>query len=342
MDYLGDIICLSLDSVIFGVCLKAYLRNKHALHSIENAPEFGIDKHLEVFLNKNSGKFPYIAVRGSVKALGPAIKSLNHPSISGVIQKLSIRDMSFREAHQDFGLTENQRTINEIFNSIPFALTSRRGDVEVEVIDALAAEILDLEVVSDRFDPSNLGFMDHMWGFFTGIRKRGLQTIEEILKEGAYITAVGEVQKDGGSLRIQPPTDGTPFFISTMPVNSLVRRLDEKVKYYGWISFGFGVLGIFLFGTLIRKYFKKHNEWLKKEAERKRLESTRKERRKNVRNTEDLPMDKLCVVCQSNPKEVILLPCGHVCLCEDCSEQITNFCPVCKSLIENKNPAYIS
>lgn len=38
----------------------------------------------------------------------------------------------------------------------------------MEVIDALTAEILDLEVISDRFDPSNLGFMDHMWGFFTG------------------------------------------------------------------------------------------------------------------------------------------------------------------------------
>lgn len=48
-------------------------------------------------------------------------------------------------------------------------MASRKGDVEVEVIDALAAEILDLEVISDRFDPSNLGFMDHMWGFFTGI-----------------------------------------------------------------------------------------------------------------------------------------------------------------------------
>lgn len=50
---------------------------------------------------------------------------------------------------------------------------------------------------------------------------------------------MGEVQKDGGSLRIQPPTDGTPFFISTMPVNSLVRRLDEKVKYYGFVFFFF-------------------------------------------------------------------------------------------------------
>lgn len=65
------------------------------------------------------------------------------------------------------------------------------------------------------------------------MRKRGLQTIEEVLKEGAFITAVGEIRKDGNSLSIQPPADGTPFLVSTMPLNSLARRLDEKANYYG-------------------------------------------------------------------------------------------------------------
>lgn len=68
-----------------------------------------------------------------------------------------------------------------------------------------------------------------------GVRKRGLQTIEEVLKEGAFITAVGEIQKDGNFLRIQPPADGTPFFVSTMPLTSLMRRLDEKANYYGLV-----------------------------------------------------------------------------------------------------------
>lgn len=69
------------------------------------------------------------------------------------------------------------------------------------------------------------------------MRKRGLQTIEEVLKDGAFITAVGEIQKDGNSLKIQPPTDGTPFFVSSMPLNSLIRRLDEKANYYGLVLF---------------------------------------------------------------------------------------------------------
>lgn len=47
-------------------------------------------------------------------------------------------------------------------------MVTKTGKLEIEVIDPLAAKILDLEVISDKFDPSNSGFMDHMWGFFTG------------------------------------------------------------------------------------------------------------------------------------------------------------------------------
>lgn len=57
---------------------------------------------------------------------------------------------------------------------------------------------------------------------------------------------------------------------------------------------------------------------------------------------EDLPENQVCVVCRQNPREMIMLPCGHVCLCEDCAEEITETCPVCRRKIEKKSAAYIS
>ncbi|XP_061711907.1 mitochondrial E3 ubiquitin protein ligase 1-like [Cydia pomonella] len=50
----------------------------------------------------------------------------------------------------------------------------------------------------------------------------------------------------------------------------------------------------------------------------------------------------LCVVCIENPKQIILLPCGHVCLCEDCSDRITEQCPICRERIESRVPAFIT
>lgn len=91
------------------------------------------------------------------------------------------------------------------------------------------------------------------------------------------------------------------------------------------------------------------------------LEKSRKERRAKARQPV-LSEDQRCVICVTNPKEVnfynnlilffsnllllfffkiICLPCGHVCLCEDCAAKIKLQCPVCRTKIESKAAAFI-
>lgn len=58
---------------------------------------------------------------------------------------------------------------------------------------------------------------------------------------------------------------------------------------------------------------------------------------------QDLNDDKLCIVCQENPKEIIYLPCGHFCLCKDCSNQIRKTqknCPVCRKQVKRTSRVY--
>ena len=44
-----------------------------------------------------------------------------------------------------------------------------------------------------------------------------------------------------------------------------------------------------------------------------------------------------CVVCFDAPKDHIIVPCGHMCVCEACAEQLTKTrtptCPVCRRAI---------
>lgn len=56
---------------------------------------------------------------------------------------------------------------------------------------------------------------------------------------------------------------------------------------------------------------------------------------------ENLPSEVRCIVCMENPREIILLPCKHVCLCEDCAEKISRMCPVCNKRIEGKRAVYL-
>jgi hypothetical protein len=47
--------------------------------------------------------------------------------------------------------------------------------------------------------------------------------------------------------------------------------------------------------------------------------------------------DAICVVCLSEPKDTVALPCRHLCMCSECAQQVrnqSNRCPMCRSTIE--------
>lgn len=56
---------------------------------------------------------------------------------------------------------------------------------------------------------------------------------------------------------------------------------------------------------------------------------------------DNLPVEVRCIVCLVNPREIILLPCKHVCLCEDCAGKIERKCPVCNINIQDKRAVYL-
>jgi RING finger protein 26 len=52
-----------------------------------------------------------------------------------------------------------------------------------------------------------------------------------------------------------------------------------------------------------------------------------------------------CCICKENPKSMLLLPCRHICLCEECGENFHNGrlenCPVCRQMIRDILRVYI-
>lgn len=72
---------------------------------------------------------------------------------------------------------------------------------------------------------------------------------------------------------------------------------------------------------------------------RSRMES-RKQNRDDDKSEEVLAGQK-CIVCFDNPREVLLEPCNHVCLCENCAERIGSFCPLCRKGISNKKAIFL-
>ncbi|XP_014217084.1 mitochondrial E3 ubiquitin protein ligase 1 [Copidosoma floridanum] len=341
MDYLGEFIALGVDSIIFSICLKQYFYCKNSIAAVKGAEFHEVGDNLnELVKNSTGNKIDYVAIRGAVKPIGEPIHSINNRDVTGVIQKLSVKEHVVVRTTSGYW-SDQEHTMQEVYNSVPFVLG--KGNHKVEVVDAMAAEILDLETISDFFEPSAPTFVDYLWGFFTGHRQRGLQSTEEMLREGSIITGIGELTKSlskSDSLVLQPPVNGTPYYITTMSLSSLLRKLDDRRKIYRWLCLMFGAIGLFIGGMVLRRYLKDREEQRVANELRKSLEATRKERRQKVRD-KDLPEDQLCVVCRSNPREIVLIPCGHVCLCEDCSLDVSTNCPICRNYISQKNAAYL-
>ncbi len=43
-----------------------------------------------------------------------------------------------------------------------------------------------------------------------------------------------------------------------------------------------------------------------------------------------------CVICMDNEKKMIIVVCGHYCMCENCSKLVLN-CPVCRKECQQKD-----
>lgn len=57
--------------------------------------------------------------------------------------------------------------------------------------------------------------------------------------------------------------------------------------------------------------------------------------------------DKLCVVCQDREKCIMILPCRHLCICQDCQAPLLKsrngvpICPICRKLIRQTIKVYL-
>jgi len=68
-----------------------------------------------------------------------------------------------------------------------------------------------------------------------------------------------------------------------------------------------------------------------------KLKDEIKDKEKKIKEKEDRieELDKKCSVCFTNKSNIIFVPCGHLCMCNDCNNRCTqyniSFCPICRS-----------
>lgn len=144
------------------------------------------------------------------------------------------------------------------------------------------------------------------------------------------------------------------FIITTQSREALVNQLSEKTTTLKIIIMILGISGLALGAYCTYKSYDGVRNWLRRRQVAREIEKTRRERLEAERrqrrergggvDTESRAADSNlnCVICLSNPRELVLLDCGHVCLCMDCFEQLPSpVCPVCRQAYRDFAPCYL-
>lgn len=78
---------------------------------------------------------------------------------------------------------------------------------------------------------------------------------------------------------------------------------------------------------------------LKQENKKLKLQ-IKEEQQKSQDLIDNLDTNIICVVCFDNIKNILAIPCNHICLCNTCRLQIDT-CPLCRVKIEKYCMVYL-
>jgi len=360
-DFIPELVCLGIDAAFSAGLYTAYRSTCTIIEDLSTAPELSINSALkdqiitspiaQCSLKDGSVRVPYAIVRGSVAPLGKTVTSAYSPEIvTGVIQNVKFTE--HKKNLNNVGMwVDAKKTIHEYTNDAPFSLVDNLQGVskslsrpKVEVVDWSDATRIDLDTVFDKFEHGPNSFSSHIAGWVAGDMHKGIQITEKMLLTGTNLTAVGELVSTPLGVKLLPPSDDRPYFLVRGSLSSLIKEY-ESGRTFLKVCFGcFAGFGIVLAAMTIYKYYKKRKVELLNKANEDTLNNIRTER--STREPRgDIPESLQCVVCLGAEREVILLNCGHVCVCADCGAQlVTNnhSCPVCRADILSVLPAYVS
>lgn len=342
---LCEILFLGLDLAWFTIFYKLYISKKKTVEEVMIAPVMDLDSKLKVKVTQYaSSTVPYCVVKGSVQSKGPSMKSNYVGDVKGVIKEVVLKEHKVKWNSLSRFWSETKHVIKRSVEDVPFVLHNGSvfKPVCVEVEDPLAAEYLTLSTVYDHFTPNEQSFGAGLLGWARGECSKGFQEIEAILIDGTVLTGIGELVLENDNFKLKTPSNGLSYILTTMPKEVLIKKLWDEARIYRIFATVLGLSGLFLVSWIIKSSYSEWKLIARKKEEAKQREESRRLRRHNNREecTEAEHVPK-CVVCLTNNIEVIILECGHACLCIDCAGDISEFCPVCRSPIERTALAYL-
>ncbi|NXH54346.1 MUL1 ligase, partial [Rhabdornis inornatus] len=337
-------VLLTASTAITALLYSVYRQKARVARGLEGARKVRLDGDLRAVLLEAPGRcVPYAVIEGVVQSVKETLSSQFVENCKGVVQRLTLQEHKMVWNRTTHLWNDYEKIIHQRTNTTPFDLAPAEAGagVSVRVMKPLDAAELSLETVYEKFHPSVQSFTDVIGHYISGERPKGIQETEQMLKVGTALTGVGELVLDNTTIKLQPPKQGMPYYLSSLDFESLLQKQESGVRFWKILTmvFGFATCAVLFF--LLRKQYRHHRE---RQHLRQMQEEFRQaqERLTNAEGGEVLK--NACVVCLSSIKSCVFLECGHVCSCHECYQALPEpkKCPICRQGITRMVPLYNS
>lgn len=154
-----------------------------------------------------------------------------------------------------------------------------------------------------------------------------------------------------GSLSLQSPSDGSQYFLSMTDFDTLCKENHSMAVWWKTLAIASALVGatILLWASL--RYYRYLRECWQQEQEAREFARLRSEVARRHANEaradgsadgENGNPENVCVICLDQPRDCILLNCGHMCCCHTCFLALPRRkCPICRQKIARVVPVYL-
>ncbi|KAF1399759.1 Mitochondrial ubiquitin ligase activator of NFKB 1, partial [Spheniscus humboldti] len=338
---------LAASTALTALVYSIYRQKARVARGLEGAKRVRLDGDLRAVLLEAPGRcVPYAVIEGVVRSVKETLSSQFVENCKGVVQRLTLQEHKMVWNRTTHLWNDYEKIIHQRTNTTPFDLVPQEegAGVTVRVMKPLDAAELSLETVYEKFHPSVQSFTDVIGHYISGERPKGIQETEQMLKVGTALTGVGELVLDNATIKLQPPKQGMPYYLSGVDFDSLLQKQESNVRFWKILTvvFGFATCAVLFF--ILRKQYRHHRErrHLKQMQDEFRQAQERLMREMNVEGGETFK--NACVICLSNTKSCVFLECGHVCSCNECYRALPEpkRCPICRQAISRVVSLYNS
>ncbi|XP_028327884.1 mitochondrial ubiquitin ligase activator of nfkb 1-A-like [Gouania willdenowi] len=318
---------------VSGFCYYMYRRSRAKVEHLNRAPILPIDENLRNLIIDTPGEsLQYVVIEGTVKSIDEPLRSLFFKDTLGVLQRFMLQEPRLQWNSLSLKWDVIDRVVYQRASMVPFVLVGS-DETTVRVQEPFHASGDYMETVHEKFYHSVCTFGDIIGQCLSGVKPKGFLEIEKMLKVGTTLTGVGEliIDKDG-TLSLRAPTNGAEYLLSLRDFSHVK---EKALSSTFWWKFGFGVCALagvaVLFWVGFRFYRRRRQEQERREFERLMGEALNAT---GLKDGQDNQPDNTCVICLNQPRNCVLLYCGHVCCCFRCYQALPQpRCPVCRQAI---------